>query len=224
MKLAHAIQEELDWVIPEPADTEVSLDLIDDEDTADEATPSQREESYIGTLPREEDNTFAALQTRHAELATAVGALEKACVSFDSVDVSARAAETSLRRRAGRLALIANALGGVIDFAVHPDIEPLFRGDGALAPYLAGVYLWTGEVTDVLTIVAHDLNALNPDWAAMRARLGEVSWLYDMALAEQARLDESDVFSITDEDLAASLDHVMVGLVSLKRELEEPFG
>jgi len=182
--------------------------------------PSQaREESYVGTIPRDEVSLSEAVRERHAALALAIASLETICEAFDSVDPSAAAAQGSLRRRVGSLAVMCNALEGVASFVDERD--DLFAGDGALAAYLAGIYMWAGDVAETLTVLACDLNALTPNWAAFRDRLSEVSWIYDMALAEGRRVNVTDGLS---PDILDALDELRVAFVGLKHKLDEPFG
>jgi hypothetical protein len=201
-----------------------------DLDTSLDATPfdasapaSPREESFVGTLPREQpDSVEEAVRTRHEALALAIADLEKVCESFDSVDVSAQAAETSLRRRVGSLSVLCGALGMVAVQVERADYAEMFTGEGILAPYLAGVYLWAGDVTETLATLARDLNALTPNWSAFRERLDDVAWIRDMAVTEQGRLDR--IVDTMPEDLRDALDELFIAFVGFKHKLDEPFG
>ena len=182
--------------------------------------PPQRHESYIGVRPQE--SVADAVRARHQSLVDAVAELEATCERFDAVDVSAAAAHHSLRCRVGSLALFCSALEGVASRVEYPELEHLFAGDGLLAPYLAGMYMWAGDLTETLGTLARDLNALAPNWAAFRERLGEVRWIYDMTIAEGRRLQ--NMFDVVPADLHEELDDLLVAVVTLDHKLSEPFG
>jgi hypothetical protein len=201
----------------------IDVDFDDDVDTQLDMQPFSllEEESYVGVRPREDDASIEeAVRSRHEELALGIEGLEQVCASFDIVDVSAQAAQVSLRRRVGSLSMLRLALGNVTTYAQSADHTALFGGEGPLAPYLAGVYLWANDVTETLAELAHGLNALTPDWSAFRERLADVAWIYEMALAEQRKLDGK----IADEELMTLLDDVAIAFVGLKHKLDEPFG
>ena len=207
------------------------LDLDDESSTsldvdAFQAPPSVSEESYIGSRPKSDvsesgETVVEAVRSRHRALAEAVAAIEETCVAFDSVDPSAAAAQTSLRRRVGSLLVLCNALEGVACY-VETTNHDLFAAEGLLAPYLAGVYLWTGDVTETLHTLARDLNGLTPNWAAFRDRLAEVSWIFDMALAEGRRIES--VLDLVPPELHEPMDDLLMGFVGFKHKLDEPFG
>ncbi len=184
--------------------------------------PRTPDKSYVGTIPQPE-SLFDATRARHEALARAVATLETTCEAFDSVDTSAVAAQSSLRRRVGSVAVACSALESVASYAESPDHEALYAGDGLLAPYLAGVYLWMGDVTDTLGALARDLNGLAPDWATFRHRLSEVSWIFDMAVAEARRL-ETVAGANLPIDMHESMDELRIAIVALKHKLDEPFG
>ncbi len=203
------------------------LDLDDDASTTLDAQAfsndsNAREESYIGTRPRDEEMSVAeAVRARHVALAETIAALEQTCASFDSVDPSAAAAQTSLRRRVGSLSMMCRALEEV---AAHVETtnHDLFAGEGLLAPYLAGIYMWAGDVTETLSVLARDLNTLTPDWAGFRDRLNDVSWIFDMALAEGRRLE--NVHDLLPPEMHDANDDLLMAFVGLKHKLDEPFG
>ena len=201
------------------------LDLDDDSATTLDVTAYEapREESYIGARPRveQEEPVGDAVRARHRALAEAIGALESTCASFDSVDPSAVAAEASLRKRVGSLALMCRALEGVASF-VETTNHDLFAGEGLLAPYLAGVYLWAGDVTETLHVLARDLNALTPDWAGFRERLNDVAWIHEMALAEGRRVEK--VIDLLPPEMTEPMDDLQLAFITLKHKLDEPFG
>jgi hypothetical protein len=197
-------------------------DLDDDNVSTSLDVDALEEQSYIGARPQEDEQPIdVAVRARHEALSDAVAALESTCASFDSVDVSASAAETSLRRRVGSVRVLVSALEGV---ALHVETtnHDLFAGDGLLAPYLAGIYLWASDVTETLSSLARDLNALTPDWASFRARLGDVVWIYEMAHAEGRRLES--VLDLLPTELHEPMDELLVAFVGLKHKLDEPFG
>ena len=204
------------------------VELEGEEDTLDqsEAWPydfpeSERGEgSYVGTLPKRDQRE--AIVARHVDLARCIHALESICERFDSVDPSARAAETSLRRRVGALAMVRRSLTSLVELTDEPGYASLIAEDGTAAPYLAGVYLWLSDVTEILTILANQLNDLTPQWGDFRHRLDEVSWIYDMLIAEQMKLDGN--LDRSDEKLAAAFEEIFVAVVSFKVRLAEPFG
>ena len=203
------------------------LDLDDDASTSLDVdafapTPGAREESYVGSRPREEVKPVAdEVRARHESLASAIAALETTCAAFDSVDPSAVAAQTSLRRRVGSLALMARELEGVAAF-VETKNHDLFASDGLLAPYLAGIYLWAGDVTETLHTLARDLNTLAPDWAGFRDRMNEVSWIHEMALVEGRRLES--VIDLLPPEMTEPMDDLLLAFVTLKHKIDEPFG
>jgi hypothetical protein len=204
------------------------LDLDDDVSTSLDVDPfapppGTREESYIGTRPRDEQDEpiDAAVRARHTALAEAIASLEATCAAFDSCDPSAAAAQTSLRRRVGSLTMMCRALEGVACF-VETTNHDLFAGEGLLAPYLAGVYLWSGEVTETLHVLARDLNGLTPDWASFRDRLDEVAWIHEMALGEGRRLEH--VIDLLPPELNEPMDDLLLAFITLKHKIDEPFG
>jgi hypothetical protein len=198
------------------------LDDLDDDVSTSLDVDALKEESYIGTRPQEDEQPIdVAVRARHEALSDAVAALESTCASFDSVDVSASAAQTSLRRRVGSVRILVNALEGVASH-VETTNHDLFAGNGLLAPYLAGIYLWTSDVAESLGSLARDLNALTPDWASFRARLGDVAWIYEMAHAEGRRLE--GVLDLLPVELHEPMDELLVAFVGLKHKLDEPFG
>ncbi|HEY1959574.1 MAG TPA: hypothetical protein VGH28_28385 [Polyangiaceae bacterium] len=203
------------------------LDLDDDVSTsldmdAFAPAPGAREESYVGTRPREEEvSVVDAVRARHESLASAVASLEATCAAFDSVDPSAVAAQTSLRRRVGSLAMLVQALEGVAAL-VETSKHDLFAGDGLLAPYLAGIYLWASDVTETLHALARDLNTLAPDWASFRDRLNDVSWIHEMALIEGRRIEA--VIDLIPSEMTEPMDDLLLAFVGLKHKIDEPFG
>lgn len=195
------------------------LDVDLDDDWSTPALPV-KEESYVGTLPRrpeEAESTLDHARRRHASLVSAVELVERECAEFDSYDMSAQAAELSLRKRVGLLALVRNAIEAVVDISAQEN-----RLEGPLAPYFAGAYLWLDGVTEALGSLAIELNTMQPNWSALRACLAEVTWLYDMTIVEQKRVEVSDEFGGT--ALGEALDNLASTLVSFKVELDEPFG
>ena len=196
-------------------------DLDDDNVSTSLDIDVLKEESYIGARPQQEEPIDVAVRKRHEALADALISLESTCASFDSVDVSASAAQTSLRRRVGSVRVLVNALEGVASH-VETTNHDLFAGDGLLAPYLAGIYLWASDVTETLHTLARDLNALTPDWASFRARLADVVWIFDMALAEGRRLES--VLDLVPTEMHDPMDELLVAFVGLKHKLDEPFG
>jgi hypothetical protein len=192
------------------------LDVADELDEGWDAVPQQNESSYVGTLPREESGLELA-RRRHSALTAAVAVVEDECASFESYDVSAQAAELSLRKRVGLLALVRNSLEAVVDISAQED-----RLEGPLAPYFAGAYLWLDGVTEALGRLAIQLNAMQPEWASFRSSLAEVQWLYEMTLVEQARVEASEAFGGT--ALGEALEDLTAAIVNFKAALEEPFG
>lgn len=203
--------------LPEVAD---DVDTGWEEPVAAEASfegPSERETSYIGTLPRETDGALEIARKRHASLVASIANAEQECERFESYDLSAQAAEISLRKRVGALAFTRNVLETAVDIAAQENAL-----EGPIAPYLAGVYLWLDGVSEALGTLASQLNAVAPDWAAFRSSLAEICWLYEMTIVEQARLDASDVFA--GRALGEAVENLAQALVHFKAALEEPFG
>lgn len=197
-----------------------TVDSIDEEWDLPEAAQERGEEkeaSYIGTLPKVDGGPLEIARKRHQELADLVGEVESLCASFESYDVSAQAAEVSLRRRVGSLALTRDALAVVVDIAAQEAAL-----EGQLAPVLAGTYLWLDGVSEALLDVARGLNAGHADWAALRFALGDVAWLHDMTVAELARVEASDAFGGT--ALGEALDELSSVVGRFKVALDEPFG
>lgn len=213
--------------LPTTATDNLSMFLLDDDEIVTSLdvdafkTVSPKEESYVGTLPRSE-SISDAVHARHATLAAAIRSVEQTCAAFDSVDTSAVAAQVSLRRRVGSLAMASGVLESVASFVESPDHEAFFAGEGLLAPYLAGIYLWMSDVAETLGALAHDLNALAPDWAAFRERLDEVRWIYDMALTEARRLE--NVIDVLPVEIHEPMDELRIATIALKHKLDEPFG
>ena len=204
-------------------DASTSLDVAAFRADAFAPSPGQREESYVGTRPRDEmeKSVVDAVRERHEALVAAIASLETTCAAFDSVDPSAAAAQTSLRRRVGSLALMASALEGVASF-VETTNHDLFAGDGLLAPYLAGIYLWAGDVTETLHALARDLNALAPSWASFRDRMNDVAWIHEMSLVEGRRLEA--VRDLLPPEMNEPMDDLLLAFVTLKHKIDEPFG
>jgi hypothetical protein len=215
MKLSSAAADDLSMFLLDDDEIVTSLDV----DAFKTAAPY--EQSYVGTLPRSE-STSEAVRVRHTALAGVIRSVEQTCNAFDSVDTSAVAAQVSLRRRMGSLAMAAGALESVASFVESPDHEALFAGEGLLAPYLAGVYLWMNDVAETMGALAHDLNTLAPDWAAFRERLDEVRWIFDMALTEAKRLE--NVIDLLPVEMHEPMDALRIAAVALKHKLDEPFG
>lgn len=218
--------EQMDWsfTLEDAAPTEMDLpqDLLQD-DEGPFAGPAAQEESYIGVLPKETDASERdLLVTRHVKLARAVTSVEKICESFDLVDVSARAAQVSLRCRVGALALVRNALTDVIELTDRPEHADLALPNGLLAAYLAGAYLWLDDVTDALTTLATELNTLIPDWSAVRHRLNEVAWIHEMLVIEQTKIEAR--LSDDDAELVGTLAPLFGSIAAFQAKLAEPFG
>lgn len=212
-----------------PPNSSATLFAFDDLDTQLDAVPfggdpcTSREESFVGALPRESTESVPeAVCSRHQALALAIADLESVCASFDSVDVSATAAQTSLRRRVGSLSMLCGALGDVAVLVERSELEVLFAGEGELAPYLAGIYLWAGDVTETLATLARDLNALAPNWSAFRERLDDVAWIYEMTLGEHSRVGRAA--GAMPDDVRAVLGELFTALAGFKQKLDEPFG
>ncbi len=203
---------------------QVVMFALDDEDIETDLDASAWEPSagsFVGTLPQE-----ATLEdhVRHEDeaLASSIAKLEIICEAFDSVDPSAHAAELSLRKRVGALAMLSNALRATCGFVLSADHRELFAHGGLLEPYLAGVHMWTADITETLSDLARDLNALSPDWCALRDRLRAADWIYERTLVEQRKLDR--VADTLPEDLQAAVDELFVALASFKHAISEPFG
>ena len=110
----------------------------------------------------------------------------------------------------GSVRVLVSALEGVASH-VETTNHDLFAGEGLLAPYLAGIYLWTSDVTETLHSLARDLNALTPDWASFRARLGDVAWIYEMAHSEGRRLE--GVLDLLPVEMHEPMDELLVAFV-----------
>ena len=222
MKLTNvAVLRDDDRTSPLPMFPLEDLDDLDDASTSLDVQ-ALREESYVGTRPQEDVEPIdVAVRSRHEAFSDAVAALERTCASFDSVDVSASAAQTSLRRRVGSVRVLVTALEGVAAY-VETTNHDLFAGNGLLAPYLAGIYLWASDVTETLGALARDLNALTPDWASFRARLADVAWIFEMAQSEGRRLE--GVLDLLPVEMHDPMDELLVAFVGLKHKLDEPFG
>jgi hypothetical protein len=177
--------------------------------------------SYVGAKPQAE-SVADAVRGRHDGLSAALRSLEQTCESFDVVDVSAGAAQNSLRKRVGSVAVVCLSLESVASFVENPECESLFAGDGLLAPYLAGTYLWAGDVIETLGALARDLNDLAPNWSAFRERLNDVAWIFEMAVTEGRQV--SNVVDVLPAEMCQSIDDLLVATISLKHRLDEPFG
>jgi len=226
MKLAAKLDP--DAVVSVCESVEEILFALDDEDiqTDLESNAWQPEEhvrhdSFVGALPhersledhvREEDEALAASVTR----------LEIVCEAFDSVDPSAHAAEVSLRKRVGALAMLSNALRATCGFVLSAEHRELFAPGGLVEPYLASVHMWTADVTETLTELARELNALSPDWSKLRDRLAAAEWVFARAESEGERLDR--VQDTLPDDLRAAIAELFAAIAVFKRDLAEPFG
>jgi hypothetical protein len=155
-------------------------------------------------------------------LVSQVARLEIICEAFDCVDPSADAAELSLRKRVGALAMLANALRATCGFVLSHEHRELFAKDGLVEPYLSAVHMWTSDVTESLTDLARELNALAPNWSALRERVEAAEWIHARALHEQAKLDR--VKDALPEDLRAAVLELFDAFTLFKRDLAEPFG
>ncbi len=182
---------------------------------------TQTRESFITALRGSEPQQPPVLREQET-LASAVAHLEKTCAAFDAIDVSGAAAELSLRRRVGSLAVLASALGNVCAFVLSAEHRELFAEGALLEPYLSNVHMWTGDVTETLDHLARELNELAPNWSAFRECLSNVEWIYERAAIEQAR--GLRVKGELPEDLRCALDELFTDLASFKRVLAEPFG
>jgi hypothetical protein len=216
--------EEKLMVIHNPLTPLHALSEEDDVPTSLDSAPFQapRHESYIGVRPQADEHVADAVRERHEALDGAIALVEATCEAFDSSDVSGVAAQQSLRCRVGSLSLFASALEGVASRVEYVELEGLFAENGILSPYLAGMYMWAGDVTETLGTLARDLNSLSPDWAAFRERLAEVRWIFDMTITEGRRLQ--NMLDVVPADLHEALDDLLVAAISLDHKLSEPFG
>jgi hypothetical protein len=191
-----------------------------EEDTFDTSVDHS---SYVGAMPQARDSLEESVHEEDVALARAITRLEMACEAFDAIDPSAEAAQLSLRKRVGSLALLSEALRNVCGFVHSPSHRELFiRGTGLLEPYLTSVHMWTGDVTETLFHLATELNALAPDWGAFRECMNNVAWIHARAMSEQSRLDR--VTDTLPEDLCAALEELFIALARFKNAVEEPFG
>jgi hypothetical protein len=201
---------------------EVVMFALDDEDIETDLDVSPlRQDSFVGELPREatlEDH----VRGEDEALAQSVARLEYICEAFDSVDPSAGAAETALRKRAGGLAMLSNALRATCAFVLSTEHRELFARGGLLEPYLSDVHMWTGDVTETLTDLARQLNAVAPDWFALRERLENAKWIHAHALVEHRKLDR--IKDTLPDDLRAAVDELFIAFACFTRDLDEPFG
>lgn len=208
---------------------EVVMFALDDEDIETDLdadawapNPGLRQDSFVGELPRE-----TTLEDRIREeddaLVASITRLELICEAFDSVDPSAFAAELALRKRVGALAMLSNALRNTCGFVLSREHRELFaEREGLLAPYLASVHMWTADVTETLTDLGRELNALAPAWSSLRDRLRAADWIYDRAMTEQRKLDR--LADTLPDDLLAAIDELFAALAFFKHDLDEPFG
>ncbi len=169
--------------------------------------------SFVGALPdRSEDG----------ELTASLAALERACEAFDSVDVSAHAAEVALRKRVGSRAMLCAAYFDVRSYVASDEHRELLAPAGLLGPYLSGVRMWTTDVIDAMRELAHQLNVLEPQWSAFRERLGAIAWLHERAKGEEGRVLR--VADALPEDIREAVDDLCVAFTSFKHRLDEPMG
>jgi hypothetical protein len=196
---------------------EVVMFSLDDEDISTdlehEPWSGGTSGSFVGVLPQEDG----------ARLATVVARIEQACNAFDSTDPSAEAAELSLRRRVGSLALASNALTHVCAFITSSTHRELFmRETGLVEPYLGSVAMWTGDVAETLEHLATELNELAPNWAAFRECMSNVEWVYARVEGERVRLER--VADTLPDDVRAAVMELIAAVTSFKRAVDEPFG
>jgi len=155
--------------------------------------------SFVGALPREGRD----------ELSLALADVERTCAAFDSVDPSALAAETALRRRVGWLTMLVRALGAA---------RGLVARDHPCDAFLSGVETWTLDVSANLAELARELNVLEPRWASFRERLAESEWILARASAERGSIAE------TDGEVRDALEAVTHVVDAFKAALDEPMG
>jgi len=198
---------------------------LDDEDIITDLDqipwPGTRD-SFVGSLPQKHESLEESVRDEDEALAASIARLETTCEAFDSTDVSAAAAELSLRRRVGSLSLLSTSLCNVCGFVLSPEHRELFARGGLLEPYLTNVHMWTGDITETLEHLASELNNLAPDWSAFRECVQNVDWIYARAMTEQRRLD--GVADTLPEDLRAALDELFIALPRFMHTLDEPFG
>jgi len=182
---------------------------------------SETRESFFTALRGSEPQKPPVLREQET-LASTIARLEQTCAAFDAIDVSGAAAELSLRRRVGSLAVLASALGNVCAFVLSTEHHELFAQGALLEPYLSNVHMWTGDVTETLEHLARELNELAPNWSAFRECLSNVEWIYDRAASEQERLDR--VKGELPVDVRDALGELFAALSHFKHALAEPFG
>ncbi len=204
------------------ADEVVMFRLDDDDIITDLDHNAWVSDSFVGTVSQTHESLEESVRHEDDALAEAVTRLESTCNAFDSVDVSAAAAQLSLRRRVGGLRLLSDALVNVCGFVLSPDHRELFGPAGLLGPYLSCVHMWVGDVTETLTHLATELNVLAPSWSAFRECLTNVEWIHERAMAEQRRL--AAVADTLPADVRAATGELFIAFIRFKHTLDEPFG
>ena len=168
--------------------------------------------SYVAELA---SGALAVARERHVAFTATLAALDSAVQYHSSCDVRGAAQLAALRRyiilmdQAGKLA------AGVVRSA--SDAGAL---EGAVAPFLAGAYLWLDGALCAMADLSKAFVATQVDAGVFSASLAEVSWLHEMLVAEHARVDAGWAF----ESLALSdaADDLLALLVILKEALNTP--
>lgn len=159
-------------------------------------------------------------------LGMSIDALERA-IAKSPRDPSARAALDVLQRRIGDLAGIRDVLSSLHVVAADRRVHRVFLPDAPLAEYLRGVYAWMHAALRALEQLAHDLRALQPDWARLRYRLEEAKMFHFDELEDAITSDLLALGLVTPGGVP-DLEHVvrvlLAGARALEARLDERFG
>lgn len=178
-----------------------------------------RPQSYVGAIPREYDDVWAR---RHEELALAWGALAEHA-EIRTWDGSITAAAGTLAQRVAEVGEACAFLARVHGHANDTSLADLLPDDAPLTAYVAGVYLWLGEVVAALHSLARQLADMTPEWSELRARLEDVRWILDLAERERDKAQATQLAWLPDH-VESDVVHLFAAVGAVRAGLEQKFG
>lgn len=192
--------------------------VTDDRPTSPALEPVVKHSSYVGALPRDQEEDLHT--RRHRALVGLWSALRDANASIQTWDASIKAASEVLSVRVHEIAQVAGLLVRVSSASQDASLADEFAPDAPLTAYLAGAYLYLDGVVPTLTILAKQLAEGSPDWSSFRQRLEDVAWLFEMTEREQMSVD----ISWLPAQLASDVKALFAGLDAVKIGVNQPFG
>lgn len=178
-----------------------------------------RPQSYVGAIPREHDDVRAR---RHEELVGAWAALAQKA-EIDTWDASISAAAGTLSERVAEVSEACAFLARVGDHATETSLADLLPDDAPLTAYIAGVYLWLGEVVGALDSLALQLAEMTPNWSELRSRLEDVEWILDLAEREREKARATQLGWLP-EHVESDVLHLFTAVGALRAGLDQKFG